>query len=587
MPQIENGQGLDVSVPQGQSIAIATVTGTYSATVISGTSAGTVLATASDAGGTFGPYVSGATVRLSAGLNSCVAYEVGDAPVVGDAPPAKYALDPTTGNVTGLVGPSGKPLPSTIVKRQKYPALANLPGLIAFWDFDEPAGDAKVSKAGLGAFALRDAPGSAVARATEGPFSGYSAQFDGIDDWLRLEGGLTDLLNASLFGNQVTVLACIKRSNTTSGFVGGMWQEDDNNPRRQYGLFVDLGLYGGPEKVCGHISKTGGPSEKILTPGEFLPYSRDYSANLTEIENSTWVWVAMTYDGSEIRSYYESRFEPYPSYTEPGAPNGEGITYAKNPYVFTQGLNDSAAVSDFSVGAVRLTAGPGNWFGGLIGGLAIFSGSLSQADVFKFQRAASSTSTPALTYRFSGVGSSGVSNSLATFAMQTYLGTSGTDVSNVDVPTGGFRQTNQSGQRYLTRDIASIGPCLFTDSQQFSVPYSELIKLTLNTNNSNTSDVLKFCIRVGQQWYASDQSFTQTVAAVSATDWTNMEVKTLNISDATAWRALTLVPNTSLALGNIASLPNGAVVDAFGLFSPSTPAGNMRVRNLSVFAPIP
>lgn len=107
MPQIKDGQGLDVSVPQGQSIAIATVTGTYSATVISGTSAGTVLATASDAGGTFGPYASGATVRLSAGLNSCVSYEVGVAPVVGDAPAAKYSLDPTTGAVTGLVGPDG------------------------------------------------------------------------------------------------------------------------------------------------------------------------------------------------------------------------------------------------------------------------------------------------------------------------------------------------------------------------------------------------------------------------------------------------------------------------------------------------
>lgn len=107
MPQIKDGQGLDVSVPQGQSIAIATVTGTYSATVISGTSAGTVLATASDAGGTFGPYASGATVRLSAGLNSCVSYEVGAAPVVGDAPAAKYSLDPTTGAVVGLVGPDG------------------------------------------------------------------------------------------------------------------------------------------------------------------------------------------------------------------------------------------------------------------------------------------------------------------------------------------------------------------------------------------------------------------------------------------------------------------------------------------------
>ena len=470
----------------------------------------------------------------------------------------------------------------------EYPAIATLPNLVAFWDFSEESGQPRTSKVGRGAFPLTDALGSGVGRASEGPFSGFSAQFDGVNDYLRLAGTEVGDLNASVFGDEVTVLAMVKRSNTTSGFIGGMWQENDLDPRRQYGLFIDLGAYGGEEQVCGHISKTGGPSEKILTPGEFLPFSRDYSASLTPVENNEWVCVAFTYNGSEIRSFYESRFEARPTYTEPGPVLGEGLTYAKNPYAFTQGLNDTSSVSDFTVGAVRLTAGPGNWYGGLIAGLAVCRKALTQAEVFRFQRAASSASVPALTYRFSGVATSGQNAQLSFFAMKTYRGTNGEDVSTQFVDTGGWRQTNQGGQRYLTRSTTSAGPCLFADEQSFGVPYAHLQKLSLVTNNANTADVLHFCIRISGQWYASNQTFNQTVAAISASDWTNAETKELTVNNSTQWRTLTLNPGVELSLGAVTGTDlTNQIIECFGVFSPSQPAGNLRVRNLSIFAPIP
>lgn len=103
---IRDGQTLSLAIPSGQSIAISSITGTYSATVTSGASAGTVLATNDSGGGTFGPYATGAVVRLSAGLNSQIDYDIGVSPSNAYDQNAKLTFD-SQGNVTGLVGPDG------------------------------------------------------------------------------------------------------------------------------------------------------------------------------------------------------------------------------------------------------------------------------------------------------------------------------------------------------------------------------------------------------------------------------------------------------------------------------------------------
>jgi hypothetical protein len=101
---LRSGEGKDLSLTPGQSIAISTITGTVTADVIAGTAKGTNLLNASTSGGTFGPYASGAVIRVVAGEGANVDYDIGTAPVNSYDQNAKYAFD-TTGQAVGLVDP--------------------------------------------------------------------------------------------------------------------------------------------------------------------------------------------------------------------------------------------------------------------------------------------------------------------------------------------------------------------------------------------------------------------------------------------------------------------------------------------------
>lgn len=241
--------------------------------------------------------------------------------------------------------------------------VSEVPDLVAVWDFSEPEGATLwKSKAGTGEFPLRVGDGAPKPH-PEGPLSGRSLEFDGEKDFLFLPNAELGDLNISGKGASVSVVAWVWRVNPLHSFVGGIWQEHDGDPRRQYGLFIHLPLYGGKDNVCGHVSQAGGAS-----PG--LPYSRDYSANISSVPFREWVCAAFTYDGIEARSYLNGVFEPRPEYKEPDPPKAMGWTYSKNPYRFEEGLGDNGG--DFTVGAVLLTRGMGNHFGGRIGGLAVF-----------------------------------------------------------------------------------------------------------------------------------------------------------------------------------------------------------------------
>lgn len=109
MPIIQNGQGLEIAVPPGQSIAVASLTGTYSATLLDGAGRG-VLASASAGGATYGPYPAGATLRVKAGVDSCVAYDVGASPVASGQYPARFATN-AEGDISGLSDNDGGLIP--------------------------------------------------------------------------------------------------------------------------------------------------------------------------------------------------------------------------------------------------------------------------------------------------------------------------------------------------------------------------------------------------------------------------------------------------------------------------------------------
>jgi hypothetical protein len=67
-------------------------------------------------------------------------------------------------------------------------------------------------------------------------------------------------------------------------------------------------------------------------------------------------------------------FEGYP----------DGLIQSKNPYFFPDGMGNNG--SDFTVGAVLLKRGMGNFFKGQIGGLAVFNRSLSPMELKKLAK---------------------------------------------------------------------------------------------------------------------------------------------------------------------------------------------------------
>jgi hypothetical protein len=245
-------------------------------------------------------------------------------------------------------------------------------GLVALWDFKEK--DGRDRKAiGLVKFPLKEQNGT-LPRINEGPLSGYSAQF-GNKAYLKIENTKTGALNIYGDGQGVTVIAWVKWEGST-GFVGGMWNEYQDGGKRQYGLFVSLPHYNGRDQVCGHISETGKPTPPF-------PYSIDYSASKQQVAKNQWQCVAFTYDGEWIKSFlngdFQSREPELIEHTKGFDGFPDGIIQSKNPYHFPDGMGNNG--SDFTVGAVLLKSGMGNYFNGLIGGLAVFNRALSKNEI--------------------------------------------------------------------------------------------------------------------------------------------------------------------------------------------------------------
>ena len=262
--------------------------------------------------------------------------------------------------------------------QNKTEQLKSSKGLVALWDFKEEAGLARQAW-GKGKFPLAEMDGT-IPRLNEGPLSGYSAQF-GNGAYLSLSNTQVGALNVYGQKQGVTVLAWVKWTGEQTGFVGGMWNEYQDGGKRQYGLFVSLPYYNGKNQVCGHISLTGKPTPPF-------PYSIDYSASKQEVPANQWVCVAFTYDGRYIKSYvngiFEARRPELIEHTHGFESYPNGLIQSKNPYYFPDGMGNNG--SDFTVGAVLLKRGMGNFFKGQIGGLAVFDRALSKKELQRLAR---------------------------------------------------------------------------------------------------------------------------------------------------------------------------------------------------------
>ncbi len=251
--------------------------------------------------------------------------------------------------------------------------IESVNGLVALWDFKEESGKERLAE-GMGPYPLKEWNGP-IHRVNEGPLSGFAIELTG-KNYLSLPHAETHGLN--LYGKKakVTVIGWVKWSGEQTGFVGGMWNESIEGGKRQYGLFISLPYYNGKDQVCGHISKTG----KATPP---FPYSIDYSASKQNVAKNEWSCVAFTYDGKYIKSFYNGKFEERgPELIEhtkefDGYPNG--LKQSKNPYYFSDGMGNNG--SDFTVGAVQLKNGMGNFFIGLIGAIAVYNRALSEHEI--------------------------------------------------------------------------------------------------------------------------------------------------------------------------------------------------------------
>lgn len=450
-------------------------------------------------------------------------------------------------------------------------------GLVSFWAFGEATGAPRLSH--TGEYPLVDGHATKVARVAGGPFSGYSARFDGTSTFLTLPNANLGALNIAGADAQVTVVAWVKRDDADVGFIAGIWQEDNNDPRRQYGLFIDLPTYGGPDNVCGHVSWTGGPSPKFTGSSELLPFSRDYSANRSQVMNGRWHTVAFTYDGTYARSYLDGQFEARPTYTEPGPSTGYGLTYAKNPYVFSDGLGDNGG--NFTVGAVKLTSGMRNHFKGDLGGVAVYDRALNPEEIFRLHAAMADAAQPVATFPFrnTGASQSSVSN-----VMWKAFRNATTDASATTSNGWGIGGTSGVGTElgYLYKNVFNQAGITWTEAVP-AIPTTLIDRIEFTLNNSNNTDLVHVAVKVAGQWHVSNQTFAMTANGNGAGDWAQSELKTLFWNrDASAWRLLEFNQSNLLNVQAAPSvpLPSGAL-EAIGFYQAAN-SGTLRIDQLQV-----
>jgi len=236
---------------------------------------------------------------------------------------------------------------------------AQMPGLIAFWDFQEEG--PRRSRSGE-PYLLEEMAGP-VRRVQDpgAPFGPHAAHLaDG--QWLRIPRASCPRLDRHGPAGHLTVLAWIKRGRTAERhceFIAGQWNE--SNLGRQYGLFLNISTWGGNDQICGHVSHSGGPTAGFR-------YCMDGALGATPVAWDAWKVVGMSYDGVQAMAWLDGKLD-----------RQDGL----NPYPYAGGLHDGGkGGSDFTVGAVDRSGEMGNFFTGLLGGLAVFERALSPAEMW-------------------------------------------------------------------------------------------------------------------------------------------------------------------------------------------------------------
>lgn len=256
--------------------------------------------------------------------------------------------------------------------------VQSLPGLVSFWDFQPQAGKDALQAAGTEPAQLLTGDQRATLRQTEGGVFGPNVLHVEEGGWLYVPREKLGQLN--IFGAKasVTVVAWVKRESEKHWqAIAGVW--DESRSKRQYFLFMNArarSLY--PElvraecqnRVHGHISALGGK-----TPGREAWVS--YASGRTEIPNSEWRMIAMSYDGQHIRVFVDGALDALEQ---------------SNPFPYTEGIFDGGPDgAPFTIGCNSVRNTMTNAFAGQIAGVAVFNQALPETQIRQIYEA---TMTP-------------------------------------------------------------------------------------------------------------------------------------------------------------------------------------------------
>lgn len=239
----------------------------------------------------------------------------------------------------------------------------DFPQLISFWDFSKRAGDGRwQAVGGAERYVLIEQAGAMRAvDDADAPFGGKALHIE-EGQWLNIRRADCPALDIHDPSGHLTLVAWIKRGQTRTvqcEFIAGQWNETHRS--RQYGLFLNIQTWQTKDQVCGHLSTTGGP-----TPG--FKYCFDGPIGATPIDREQWHCVAMSYDGTHGYAWVDGRLDAH------------GVL---NPYLLPGGLHHGGPDgSDFTVGAVDRGGEIGNFYTGLLGGLAVYNRVLSPAEMW-------------------------------------------------------------------------------------------------------------------------------------------------------------------------------------------------------------
>jgi len=257
---------------------------------------------------------------------------------------------------------TGNPTPEESFRVPLEPK--DIPGLVSFWNFNR-SGERFIAEQGQ-PYGLQSRSGPLeVVEDPDASFGGTALQLK-EGQWLSIPRRECPDLDIHGRDGHLTLIAWIKRERTRKRqceFIAGQWNE--TNRGRQYGLFLNIRVWGAEDRVFGHLSHVGGP-----TPG--YKYCMDGCMGATDVAFDQWSVVAMSYDGQAGSAWHNGILDLCPRL---------------NPYSMAGGLHNSGpSGSDFTVGGVDRSGEIGNFFCGRLAALAVYRRALTPAEMFAICR---------------------------------------------------------------------------------------------------------------------------------------------------------------------------------------------------------